>query len=261
MTDLVFPRSFPVLLPIGYTDAAGHRHRRGEIRKLRGSDEALFYDSALNGAALVTALIHRTLVRLEGMEQIEPVLIEQLYSADRNYLLYELRRITFGNRLRTSYLCPVCEQDVTLTEDLDTLPIRRLADDEVLAPIAVRLEDGFQDRRGTVHRELTLALPRGTDEAFVASLAERDLPAARDALLLRAIRQFGTLPMAELQAYGVRILQDLTMGDRRLLHQALNDAPGVEFQRSITCHTCGAAFETVLDVSDFFGVSSPAPIG
>lgn len=255
MSDTNGSATFSVTLPIGYTDAAGARHRRGALRKLRGSDEALFYDAGLTGAELVTQLLLRCLVRLEGMEQVEPPLIDQLFSADRNYLLLELRRITFGDVLRAHYLCPGCQRDVAAIERLDALPVRRLPDDETLEPLTVALEDGFQDRRGATHREVVLTLPRGTDEAFVAGLAERDLLQARDVLLLRCIRRFGALPQAELEAYGTKVLQELTLGDRRRLHDTLNQAPGVEFLRAVTCPHCGAAFEAVLDVSDFFVVN------
>jgi hypothetical protein len=255
MTELQTQRSYPVTLPIGHADAAGTWHRRGAIRKLRGTDEELFYDTGLNGAELVTQLIHRSLVRLEGIERLEKKLIEQLYCADRNYLLLELRRVTFGDVLRAHYICPACQHDVQRIESLEQLPVRRLADNEQLEPVTVMLDDGFEDRRGTVHREVVVAPPRGTDEAFVAGLAERDLLQARDALLLRCIRKFGSLPRAELEAYGVKILRELTLGDRRKLHDALNAAPGVDFLRSVTCPDCGAAFEAVMDVSDFFVVN------
>jgi hypothetical protein len=248
-------RSYSVTLPIGYVDAGGTSHRHGAIRKLRGTDEALFYDAALNGAELVTQLIHRALVRLEGLDRIEPTLIDQLYCADRNYLLLELRRATFGGALRAHYICPACQQDVPRIENLDTLAIRRLGDGETLEPVAVELEDGYEDRKGVLHRDVIIAPPRGTDEAFVASLAERDLIQARDALLLRCIRKFGTLPKAELEAYGVKILQELTLGDRRRLHDALNATPGVDFLRSVACPHCGATFDAVMDVSDFFVVN------
>jgi hypothetical protein len=247
--------TFPFVLPIGYAAADRARHRRGALRKLRGTDEALFYDTRLTGADLITQLLHRCLVRLEGFEHIEPSLIEQLYSADRNYLLFEIRRITFGSRLRTNYLCPTCRQDVQAIEQLDDLAIRRLGDEDRFEPLTVALEDGYEDRRGVIHREVVLSLPKGTDEAFVAPLAERDLLQARDALLLRCVRRFGSLPQAELEAYGVKILQNLTLGDRRRLHDALNATPGVDFVRALTCPSCGAGFEAVMDVSDFFVVN------
>lgn len=255
MSEGMTQQSYSITLPIGYVDAGGTSHRRGAIRKLRGTDEALFYDSAMNGAELVTQLIVRSLVRLEGIDRIEPALVDQLYCADRNYLLVELRRATFGDVLRAHYLCPACQRDVQCIENLQMLDVRRLADNERLEPVTIELEDGYEDRRGVVHRRVVVLPPRGTDEAFVAPHAERDLLQARDALLLRCIKQFGTLPRAELEAYGIKILQDLTLGDRRRLHDALNSAPGVDFLRAVTCPHCGAAFDAVMDVSDFFVVN------
>jgi hypothetical protein len=252
MSEASTQHNFPFVLPIGYVGGDGVRHRRGALRKLRGTEEALFYDASLNGADLITQLLHRCLVRLEGFEHTDASLLEQLYSADRNYLLFELRRITFGSRLRTSYVCPACRQAIQAVEHLDDLTIRRLGDEERLDPVTVELEDGYEDRRGITHREVVLGFPKGVDEAFVASLAERDMSQARDVLLLRCVKRFGTLPQAELEAYGVKILQDLTLGDRHRLHGALNAAPGVDLVRTLACPACSAAFQVTVDVSDFF---------
>ena len=76
---------------------------------------------------------------------------------------------------------------------------------------------------------------------------------AQDALLLRCIARFGELSRATLEAYGVKILRDLTMGDRQRIQAALGqNAPGVNFQRTIDCGSCGSRFQGVLDVSNFF---------
>jgi endogenous inhibitor of DNA gyrase (YacG/DUF329 family) len=250
------PATFEVALPIGYADAGGRLHRRARLRKLRGTDEALFYDEGLSGAELITQLILSCLVELDGVPEIDAALVSGLYSADRNYLLFELRRLTFGDRLRTSYPCPACSREVHNEEDLRSTEVRRLGDGETLPDIVVELEDGYLDRRGTAHRTLTLTLPRGIDEAFVAGMLDRDPLKARDALLLRCVKSFGALSRATLESYGVKILRDLTLGDRRRLQVAFSSlSPGVNFLRSVSCPTCGAAFDAVMDVSDFFVLS------
>ncbi len=249
-------REFEVLLPVGYTDEAGHVHRRAVLRKMRGHEEALLYDSTLNASRLITELICSCLLRLGDLESVNTEVVSQLYTADRNYLLLELRRITLGDQLRTAYLCPRCGGEATLIEDLSQIEVRRLEEGQALADVNLELEDGFVDRAGTLHNELSLTLPRGVDEAFVAPMAVKDPLKAQDALILRCIKRFGTLPKATLEAYGVKILRDLTLGDRRRLHQALNGRmPGVNFQRSVRCQGCGTTFEGVLDVSNFFTVS------
>jgi hypothetical protein len=251
-------REFEAILPIGYIDEGGRGHRRAVLRKMRGHEEALLYDPTLSAGQLVTALIHSCLLRLGDLEAeaVDAELVSQLYTADRNYLLLELRRITLGDRLQASYLCPRCGSDVPVVEDLGQIPVRRLEEGSTLADIELELEDGYVDRDGAHHTDLVLTLPRGADEEHVSPLAARDPLKAQDALLLRCIKRFGTLPKAALEAYGVKILRDLTLGDRQRLQQALNgQMPGVDFRRSVHCGGCGTAFEGVLDVSGFFTLS------
>ena len=128
-------REFEVLLPIGYTDEAGRVHRRAVIRKMRGHEEALLYDPSLTAGRLVTELIQSCLVRLGDLESIDSDVVSQLYTADRNYLLLELRQITLGNQLRTSYLCPRCNGNVSVLEDLSQIEVRRLDEGQTLADV------------------------------------------------------------------------------------------------------------------------------
>jgi hypothetical protein len=246
-------REFEVVLPVGYIDPQGRTHRRAVIRKMRGHEEALLYDPALVGGRLVTELIRSCLARLGDLEVIDSEVVAQLYTADRNFLLLEIRRVTLGTRLQTSYACPRCGVELSVVEDLSELEVRRLGDDERPDQIKVLLEDGYTDRAGTTHRELTLSLPKGSDEEFVTPMIRKDPLKAQEALLLRCIRQFGTLAKASLEAYGVKILRDLTLGDRQRIQAALNhEAPGVRLQRSVQCGPCGAVFEGVMDTTHFF---------
>jgi hypothetical protein len=247
---------FEVTLPIGYTDPAGQVHRLAVIRKMTGHEEALLYDPALSPSRLVTEVIRGCLLRLGDVQVIDAGIVTDLYTADRNFLLLELRRITLGDRMLASYRCPSCGGSVSVMEDLnrfDTLPI---ADDARAADFQLQLEDGFVDRRGELQTMLILALPRGTDEDFVSPMIERDPLKAQDALILRCIRQFGTLPKAELEAYGVKILRDLTLGDRLAIDAAINSqAPGVDLTSQVECLQCGHAFTAALDMTHFFALS------
>lgn len=248
-----YQSEFEVRLPIGYPDAEGRLRRRAVLRKMRGHEEAALYDPTLSGGALVTALLAGCLVRLGSLAAVDREVVSGLYSADRNYLLLELRRITLGDRMPAVYPCPGCGARVAVTEDLSRLPVRRLEDGEALQEIRLTLEDGYTDRQGVRHTELALTLPRGVDEEFVAPMVDRDPLKAQDALMLRCIRRFGELPRAALEAYGVKILRDLTLGDRRRLQACFNEAtPGVDFMRPVACTACGTEFSGVLDVSHFF---------
>ncbi len=256
LLDAAPPRTVSVQLPVGHRDAQGGVHREAALRKLRGGDEALLYETALNGADIVTRILERCVVRLGAFTPVTTALAEQLTSGDRNYLLFELRRLTFGDEWRAVYACPACETVVRWIEDLSTFTVRRLEGGEPVPEIVVELEDGYQDRAGTTHRRVIARLPVGVDEAFVARFPEADFLQARDALLLRCIRQFGSLSRVALEGHGVSILRNLTLGDRLRLQRAFEDAtPGVQFRRRVPCPECRLEFEAVADVTDFFGLS------
>jgi hypothetical protein len=246
-------REYETVLPIGYADQTGHVHRKAALRKMRGHEEALFYDSSLSAGQLVTELIRGCLVRLDGVDAVTSDLVAGLYSADRNYLVVELRRITLGDKLQVSYTCPNCAGETTVTEDLSAIPIRRLDDESRPQSIVLQLDDGYEDRDGKVHLDLRLRLPRGTDEEFVSRTAEQDPLRGRDALVLRCIESFGSLRREALEAYGIKILRDLSMGDRRKIYAALEtEAPGIDFRRTVHCERCAQDFPTVLEASGFF---------
>jgi hypothetical protein len=247
------PREYAISLPIGYTDAARRVHDRALVRKIRGHEEALLYDSSLSSSRLVTELIKGCLLRLGDVTEVSSNLVAQLYSADRNHLVVELRRITLGDTMRASYVCPGCSAETTVTEDLAKMAVRRLQQGVDPENITVTLEDGYQDRDGVVHTEVRLRLPRGADEEFVARVSEKDPLRARDVLILRCIQAFGSVPRAALESFGIKILRDLTLGDRRRLYAAIeSEAPGVDFRRPVRCAHCGVAFEAMLEASGFF---------
>lgn len=243
-------------LPVGYTDDGGQVHREAWLRKMTGHEEALMADTSLSAGRLVTELLRSCLVKLGEIESIDADLVSRLYTADRNYLLLELRRFTFGDRLLEFYVCPRCGVELSVEQDLNAVAVRRLTDGQALEDIIVNLEDGYTDRHGTLHQQLRLTLPRGCDEEFVSPMLDKNPLQAQDALLLRCIKKFGSLPQREISGYGIKVLRELTLGDRQRLQRAFAEqAPGVDFQREISCGGCSATFTGVMDVSHFFVLS------
>ena len=241
-------------LPIGYTDEEGNLHRTVVLRKMTGKEEAILADrrNQRNGGKLVTELIHSCLVRLGEMPKNGTKPVEEMYSADRNFLLIKLRSITFGSELQARYACPTCDESVQIVEDLDELPVRMLAEGESPADVLVELEDGYLDKDGQLHTALQLRLPTGADESAVVPQMRQNASLGKNALLSRCMKSLGDLPKHRLESIGPRILADLTMTDRRLIDRALNQAaPGVDLIREVTCTNCGTDFKSSLDMTNF----------
>lgn len=239
-----------VVLPVGGVDETGAELREVLLRKMTGNEEALLAEPRVrhNGGKLITALL-ASCVRSAGGERLTPAVIRRLASADRNYLLLELRRLTFGDEMESRYRCPRCQSATTVVEDLGEIEVRGDGDTEV----AVRLLDGFRDPDGGCQRELVFGLPTGEDEEAASSGPDGNPARQRDALLARCLRRVGDLEPRRVKALGIRVLADLSMSDRRLIQRALDAAaPGPDLTRTIVCERCGEEFPTTLDMSHFF---------
>lgn len=248
---------YKVMLPVGYTDGDGTVHREATLRKMTGKEEALMADPRLrkNGGRLMTMLLANCVTAIGTLARVDAEVTARLYSADRNYLLMELRRATFGDELEASYTCPHCGHTTGVVEDLATIPVKRLERGDGSTEIAVQLEDGFT-YEGVVHRTLLLSLPTGIDEERVAATQNDNPSRAKNALLARCIRALGSLDRSEIDALGTHILMELTLGDRRRIDKAVEAAvPGVDLIRSVTCDACSRGFKASLDMSHFFPVA------
>jgi hypothetical protein len=244
-----------VTLPVGYFDGdSGISQRQATLRKMTGKEEALLADPRLrsNGGKLITALLANCVTALEGAEQVDESAIRQLSSADRNFLLLELRRLTFGDEMEAHYRCPRCQSVTTVLEDLSTLETRTVGNGAV-PEVQVALQDGYRDPDGNWQYDCVFRLPTGEDEEVAAGRRDSNPTRQRDALLSRCLKQVGNLESRRIQALGGRILADLSMGDRRLIQKAMDEVvPGPDLTRDVLCHQCGEVYRTTLDMSNFF---------
>ena len=96
--------------------------------------------------------------------------------------------------------------------------------------------------------------PTGIDEEKIATATRDNASVGKNALMARCLTALGDMPDAHREALGTAIFNDLTLSDRKLVDNALNDeAPGVSMSRDVRCDACGREFTTSLDMSDFFG--------
>jgi hypothetical protein len=243
-----------VTLPVGFTENGSAIFREATLRKMTGKEEALMADPKHrnNGGKLITALLANCVTELEGVEKVAPAVIRKLTSADRNYLLLELRRLTFGDEMEAHYRCPSCQSMTVVVEDLRTLDIRH-CDEDIGMEISVVLEDGYWDPDGNWQHDFVFRLPNGEDEELAGGRRDANPARQRDALLARCLQRVGDLDPRRVQVMGVRVLADLSMSDRRQIQRALDEAaPGPDLTRDVICDHCGEDFRASLDMSHFF---------
>lgn len=254
MTASRTAREFDFELPVGYTDEDGRVHRVAVLRKMTGHEESQIADRKLrqNGGRLITELLMSCLKRIGDLSPVSREIVTCLTSADRNYLLLQLRKITFGNELEASYTCPSCGESNAISEDLDGLPVQRV-NGSGPPEIVVDLEDGYEDNGGAVYTRMVFRLPVGSDEERTAPAIRDNAPAGMNSLLARCLVSVADLPSARREALGTKLISDLTLGDRARIDKAFRkDNPGVDMRRDIECTGCGKRFKATLDLTGFF---------
>ncbi|MDQ1450767.1 MAG: hypothetical protein QOK38_633 [Acidobacteriaceae bacterium] len=107
----MFQTEYEFTLPLGYVDNAGNLHREGVMRLATAADEILpLKDPRVqaNEAYLILILLSRVVTKLGTLSQINPKIIEGLYSADLAYLQEFYNRINQSGHAQVEALCPKC---------------------------------------------------------------------------------------------------------------------------------------------------------
>jgi hypothetical protein len=103
---------FPFTLPRGYVDPEGTTHREGVMRLATAYDEiAPMKDPRVqaNPGYLVIILMSRVITALGQVANINPRVIESLYSSDLAFLQDMYIRINQNGHNRVALSCPHCE--------------------------------------------------------------------------------------------------------------------------------------------------------
>jgi hypothetical protein len=214
------PRGVDVTVPRGVL-VDGGRRRDAVLRPLAGEDEAFLLEDAqgLSPAARTTALLARCLERLGPVEPVGVDDVRGLVAGDREALLLELRRLSFGDRLECVLACPgpECGEELELELGVDDLLVPVYPDETVRA----EYEDGG----------LRFRLPDGGD-------LEAGAEAARDGL-----------------EAGVQVVRERCVlageADESLDARLAALDPQAEIELALACPECGRTFTAAFDAGDF----------
>jgi hypothetical protein len=104
---------FEFELPKGYVDGAGNLHRTGTMRLATAADELYpLKDPRVQSwpAYLIVVLLSRVVTKLGGLPEVNPGVIEGLFSEDLAYLQDLYNRVNGLTPRALSVRCPHCEE-------------------------------------------------------------------------------------------------------------------------------------------------------
>jgi hypothetical protein len=102
-------------LPKGYVDGSGTLHRNGVMRLATGADEILpMKDPRVQNlpAYLIIILLSRVVIKLGTVPQINPAVIEGLFSEDLAFLQHMYNRINGLAPACVTLRCPKCAETI-----------------------------------------------------------------------------------------------------------------------------------------------------
>lgn len=232
--------SADVILPGGcWIDGACFRDAR--IRPLEGNDEAFLYEigDGLLPAQWTTAILTRCLEGIGPLERIDEDLVRSISTGDREALLIHLRRLTFGDRMDCTILCPApaCGETMELELYASSLLLPPYPDDLMYHERV--FEDGGQPVR------VRFRLPTGSDQEAAAGLALADEEAAADLLLRRCI--------SEIRDGAGRDVDGIPPKLAAQVSGAMADLdPQSELRLDLICPFCKGCSSVVFDTAAYF---------
>jgi len=216
----------------------GEWTRDAQVRALSGAEEEFLagHGADLLPAERTTELLARCVERIGPMEA-GPETVLDLTLGDREALLLQIRRLTFGDRLDAVVACPSAECGAPMDLELSV-------GDLLVAPYS---NDGewreASVEAGNAQHTVRYRVPTGADQVDAARMAT-DLPAAARLVLdrcVRAVSEGGAEPLAELPDELAEVLAGVLAGGD----------PQAELILSLTCPECGTRFQVLFDAGDY----------
>jgi hypothetical protein len=242
-------------LPIGI-EVDGVRHRRIRVDELTGYDEELMSSPKYRNNPIggLTAMLSRCIQEIEGLVEAKSnpystaneSLVRSMYQVDRDYVLLQIRRMSFGDTMLQSWQCPTCqgdnEDEVNLSE-LDTV----FLDKEDPTTISFELPKGVHID-GKNCKKGQFSFPRGRDTEPLAKLARRDPGKAGTAMMAAMIKNIEGHPADR------NIVSRMRTSDRMYLNRLFNSSlPGTRMEVEVSCGACGKEDLMKVSFSNFFG--------
>ncbi|MEW6556031.1 MAG: hypothetical protein AB1349_01600 [Elusimicrobiota bacterium] len=242
----------PVLyLSCGIYDEKGNLHREVTLSKMTGRDrkEIASQDVMRNGGRVITTLLTNCIKTLGDLDlsnrEHKTKLIREMLSADRTYLILQLRKISIGNSILLNLTCPNCNEKNEFDFNIDEIEVKPLEKEEFY-------REGNYERIMTIdlpeyNANAVLRYPQGYDEEIIFPLIRSNPVEAGQKMLLRCLKEFNgqtTFPSNFLDDMEVGILDALTDG-------FISRQPGPDIKPTIECFSCRQNIRVEVSGVDF----------
>ena len=228
-------------LLVGYKDGEGEIHTEVEIREIKGSDEEALAEGNIrnNLGKIVTELLYNCVERVGTITEGEVgerkwrKIMDSLYIGDRDLILLELRKLTYGNEMEMQGGCTKCGADLMVDIEMDEIKIEQPAED--VEEIPFTLPRGYRDEDGQIHKKGAITLPRGKDQQVLFNVMRKNPGRANTMLLTKTVTRLGNTKIK------AKTFREMGKMDREFLLEKVQESKfGPDFNWDLMCPECGS---------------------
>lgn len=221
-----------LVLPFGLVEPQGHRARTAVITPITGHGELSGADDA-NPFRAALQLLSGSVVELGWFRgaEIEPALLGRLLPVDRDYLLVQLNRLTFGDERYQTVECPQagCRRRVDVRFELSSADPPEVPDH---AGGEIELPDG---------RLVRFRLPIAADQEALHGLPPAALEAAFVERCVPGDPEHGD------EVSGAELLEMPASVRAEVVKRIVAASPEMDLAVPLECPECGHPFRFVFD--------------
>lgn len=228
------------------SDFANVRYDAG-VRELTGVDEEAITKARQSSLGKFLSTLLSCGTETVGDQKASPALLSNLLLGDRDMLLLEIRRATYGDTIEwDEFSCPFCGEKFHLAVGLDEIPVRRM-DDPSSRVFEVPLRKGGK---------VFVRLPVGSDQEALLAVADRYSGAEQNTLLLsRVLISVVDKAGEETGVTGnTDFARNLGVVDRQSILTAITERqPGPQYNDvKFTHESCGKEVPLFISTGDLF---------
>jgi len=225
-------------LPCGYLDRNGTLHKEVQIHEMTGAEEDLLAAKKIKASKKMNSLVAACIDLIGDITDKGKIasIIPQLLLGDRVFLLFAIRRVSFGDDYMINEQCPECDVKSLFTVNLGELQTKEMPDPSQRL-YEVELSKGV----------FKFHPPSGIDEAAMTEMSN-GLDDLSMSILMRAVSYNG-LPV------NLQIIKSLSVRDRNRLRTIFDEVEGgVDTAINFTCASCEHTFkkDVGMDTGFFF---------
>lgn len=238
-----------IYLPVGVRGEEGSVSRFCTIGELTGETEEAMTDVKLrdNPGKIITALLFGIVESVDGIKKVTKDTIRNLTTIDRDFLIVMSRKVSFGNMVSWTDVCPSCRKPVEISVDIDYLPVKYLPIEydelfsfELPNPVSAT-EKG---------KNVSIILPNGWIQEKVAPFGKSNPALATSMILQMITKKLGSLE----SPIDINVFKKMSSKNRNAINKYIADLGlGVDTSVKEQCAECGEEFTTVIPIQALLG--------